>query len=50
MEQSVKPNLLEKFKVIASAVHTLPNISDFFLKKDFSKIPDPVNLDLGIWF
>ena len=33
MEQSVKPNSLEKFKVIALAVHTLPNVLDFFLEK-----------------
>ena len=52
MEQSVKPNSLEKFKVIALAVHTLPNVLDFFLKKkkDFSKNRDPVNLGLRIWF
>ena len=33
MEQSVKPNSLEKFKVIALAVHTLPNVLDFFFFK-----------------
>ena len=36
MEQSVEPNSLERFKVIASTAHTLP-IFQMFLKKKISQ-------------
>ena len=49
MEQSLKSNLKEKFKSIASTAHTkLRPYFRFFLKQDFSE--NPVNLGLRIWF
>ena len=43
MEQSVRSNFFKKFKAVASLPPYFANISDFFLKKDFSE--NPVNLE-----